>query len=141
MYLRGRLTTGVAASGPLVWQELLAMVTSVLDKNRRVLIQFAQANPRAGTSSLPLDSSLRPPVCLQAGACLVEAISVSTTASDTCAHHSRFDVCAVQVTQRVSHRTPHAKVFSKGDLCIDTFVDINAATQCDVPATAMFPQP
>lgn len=60
------------------------MAISVLDRKRRVLTQFAQAKPRAGTSSRPLDRSRRPPVCLQAGACFFAVMSASVKASDTC---------------------------------------------------------
>lgn len=59
------------------------MATSVLDRKRRVLMQLAQAKPRAGTSSRPLDRSRRPPVCLQAGACFFALMSASAKASDT----------------------------------------------------------
>lgn len=60
------------------------MATSVLDRKRRVLTQFAHAKPKAGTSSRPLDKSRRPPVCLQAGACFFVMMSSSVNASDTC---------------------------------------------------------
>ena len=63
------------------------MAVSVLDKKRRVLMQLAQAKPRAGTTSLPLDNSLSPAVCLQAGALLLDVMSASVKASDTCKQH------------------------------------------------------
>lgn len=83
------------------------MATSVLDRKRRVLMQLAQANPRAGTSSRPLDRSRSPPVCLQAGACFFALMSASVKASDTYSTRNMssisrsYDMCMCFAAQRV----------------------------------------
>ena len=102
MHLRGNVAGCGRLSCRARLRQQVDTAYSVLERKMRVLIQFAHARPRAGTSSRPPDISCRPPVCLQAGALLL--MSVSAKASITCADIQQR---LTKQSQARTHRSRH----------------------------------